>query len=69
MKNQYKNEYKSSYEKFNLLKEGININFNNSDDSYNLNDLINSSTTSWNEPEWGFQKEDVKLVKRILNVL
>ena len=56
MKNQYKNEYKSSYEKFNLLKEGININFNNSHDSYNLNDLIDSSTTLWNEPEWGFPK-------------
>ena len=47
--NQYKNEEKSSRDKFNKLKNGI------------LNDitlkmLIEKSTTNWIEPEWGFPK-------------
>lgn len=47
--NQYKNEEKSSRDKFNKLKNGI------------LNDttlkmLIDKSTTNWVEPEWGFPK-------------
>ena len=47
--NQYKNEEKSSRDKFNKLKTGYL-------DNIDLNKLINMSNTSWEEPEWGFPK-------------
>ncbi len=56
MKGQYKNEYKSSFEKFNLLKEKITININNINETYNLQSIIDESDTNWEEPEWGFPK-------------
>ncbi len=50
--NQYKNEENTSKKKFELLKEGITIdNF-----IYTLKDIVNMSTTSWNETEWEFPK-------------
>lgn len=52
--NQYKNEEKTSKEKFYLLKNGIknkNENF-----IYSLNTLIDESNKNWHEPEWGFAK-------------
>ena len=49
---QYRSEEKTSREKFNSLKCGINL----LDDNYNLESLINSCTDNWNEPEWGFAK-------------
>ncbi len=50
---QYKNEEKVAEEKFNNLKEGIII-FNKNE--YSLKTLIETSKTSWDEPEWGFPK-------------
>lgn len=46
---QYKNEEKSSREKFNKLKSDF---FEDS----SLDILINESTNNWEEPEWGFPK-------------
>jgi ADP-ribose pyrophosphatase YjhB (NUDIX family) len=48
---QYRGEEKTSKEKFNLLKEGIE-----NKNSYNLDKLINESTSQWEETEWGFPK-------------
>lgn len=50
--NQYKNEEKTSREKFFLLKNGIK----NKNISYSLDSLINESDKIWDEPEWGFAK-------------
>jgi 8-oxo-dGTP pyrophosphatase MutT (NUDIX family) len=50
--NQYKNEEKSSKYKFKQLMAGIKSN----NDSYNLEDIINSTTQKYIEPEWGFPK-------------
>lgn len=50
---QYKSEEKISKEKFQQLKEGIDI---YDDSSYSLKTLIKKSTTDWLEPEWGFPK-------------
>ena len=50
---QYKTEEKTSYEKFNQIKEGIHL----FDDSFfNIESLIKNSNTNWIEPEWGFPK-------------
>jgi len=49
---QYRGEEKISREKFISLKLGITINNN----KYDLLSLIEESTTSWSEPEWGFPK-------------
>ena len=48
----YKNEETNSKEKFDQLKFG----FNSRDKYISLENLINSSTTNWSEPEWGFPK-------------
>jgi 8-oxo-dGTP pyrophosphatase MutT (NUDIX family) len=45
----FKNEENMSKEKFNQLKTGIN-------GQYTLADLVDASTTRWEEPEWGFPK-------------
>ena len=50
---QYRTEEKSSLDKFNQIKEGIHL-FD--DTFFNLQSLIQSSTTNWIEPEWGFPK-------------
>ena len=50
---QYRNEEKTSLDKFNQIKEGIHL-FD--DTFFNLESLIQSSTTNWIEPEWGFPK-------------
>ena len=48
----YKNEEMSSFRKFESLKIGINL-----DDKFvNIYDLINNSTTNWEETEWEFPK-------------
>ena len=49
---QYRNEEPSSKDKFNKLKDGIQ----SSIEKYDLDLLIEESTTSWEEPEWGFPK-------------
>lgn len=49
---QYRGEEKISLEKFTSLKLGVTVN----NMEYNLESLINESTTSWDEPEWGFPK-------------
>lgn len=48
----YMNEKLTSQNKFNILCNGVN----NNDENYRLVDLINSSTTRWNDQEWGFPK-------------
>lgn len=50
--NQFKSEEKNSKDKFDFLTTGITYGLN----SYSLSSLINESTTSWTEPEWGFPK-------------
>lgn len=49
---QYGGEGKVSKEKFRALKSGITIN----NKQINLEDLIEESTTCWEQPEWGFPK-------------
>ncbi len=49
---QYRGEERISRDKFNSLKLGIN----SGGIEYTLYSLINESTTSWNEPEWGYPK-------------
>jgi 8-oxo-dGTP pyrophosphatase MutT (NUDIX family) len=50
--NQYRSEEISSKDKFELLKRGIKIRNN----EFSIQSLIDSSNTSWVEPEWGFPK-------------
>jgi 8-oxo-dGTP pyrophosphatase MutT (NUDIX family) len=50
---QYRSEEKTAAEKFYQVKEGIHL-FN--DTFFNLEQLIQTSNTSWTEPEWGFPK-------------
>ena len=50
---QYKNEEKTSQDKFNVLLSGISY---GKPLGYNLKSLIESSTTNWVSPEWGFPK-------------
>ena len=49
---QYKNEEQSSLKKFILIKSGISIN----NKIIDLKDIVNMSTTKWNETEWEFPK-------------
>jgi len=49
---QYKNEEISSLKKFELLKNGIQIN----EEKISLDSLIENSTTNWSETEWEFPK-------------
>ena len=51
---QYKSEEFSSKKKFELLREGINVNLN--DEIITLKDIVETSKTSWNETEWEFPK-------------
>jgi len=48
---QYRGEEKISKDKFNLLKEGVE-----NKNSYNLDKIINETTSHWEETEWGFPK-------------
>ncbi len=48
---QYRGEEKISKEKFDLLKEGIE-----NRESYDLEKIINTSDSTWDETEWGFPK-------------
>ena len=50
---QYRSEEKNAKEKFYQIREGIHL-FD--DTYYNLEQLIQKSTTNWTEPEWGFPK-------------
>jgi 8-oxo-dGTP pyrophosphatase MutT (NUDIX family) len=53
----YQNEETVSCERFNLLKNGVNINRGNGNSHcISLNGLIENSSTRWTEPEWGFPK-------------
>ena len=49
----YVNEEKISKQKFNSIKEGVNI-YNSK--IYSLKSLIHDSNTNWIHPEWGFPK-------------
>lgn len=49
---QYRGEEKISKEKFNQLKNGIQL----KNLKYNLESLIKESESQWKEPEWGFPK-------------
>lgn len=49
---QYRCEEKSSKEKYELLKVGIET----STILYNLDTILTNSNRQWNEPEWGFPK-------------
>jgi 8-oxo-dGTP pyrophosphatase MutT (NUDIX family) len=49
---QYRGEENISRDKFVKLRDGISDGINN----YTLESLINGSSTSWVEPEWGFPK-------------
>lgn len=50
---QYRSEERTAKEKFIQIKEGIHL-FD--DTFFSLETLIQNSTTSWTEPEWGFPK-------------
>jgi len=50
--NQYKNEERTSKNKYIQLINGIKLN----DDFYNLENIINSCSENYLEPEWGFPK-------------
>jgi 8-oxo-dGTP pyrophosphatase MutT (NUDIX family) len=50
--NQYKNEENISKKKFELLKDGVNID----NIIYTLKDIVEMSTTTWHETEWEFPK-------------
>jgi len=49
---QYRGEEKTSKDKFELLKVGID----NNNKYYNLEQIINDTTCEWSETEWGFPK-------------
>lgn len=49
---QYRGEEKISRDKYESLKKGVGI----GESSYNIVSVIDSSTTTWNSPEWGFPK-------------
>jgi len=48
----YRNEEMASSKKFELITNGVVVN----NETYTLNDLVNSSETSWPETEWEFPK-------------
>ena len=50
---QYRNDDLSSMKKFELIKNGVNINNNN---KVTLKDLVDKSNTTWHETEWEFPK-------------
>ena len=50
---QYTSEEKISSSKFNTIKCGVSL-YNK--DFYNLQDLVEQTSSHWNEPEWGFPK-------------
>lgn len=49
---QYRNEEKISRDKYNSLKLGIT----NGSNSYTLDELLDETTSNWDETEWGFPK-------------
>ena len=49
---QYRGEEKTSRDKMQQLKNGINVN----NEQYNLLSIIEEISTLWMEPEWGFPK-------------
>jgi 8-oxo-dGTP pyrophosphatase MutT (NUDIX family) len=49
---QYKNEEQASLKKFELMKEGVNIN----NEIFTIQDIIQKSKTNWSETEWEFPK-------------
>jgi 8-oxo-dGTP pyrophosphatase MutT (NUDIX family) len=51
--NQYKNEELSSSKKLDIIKNGVLLNDNS---IITLKDIVEKSTTSWNETEWEFPK-------------
>jgi len=52
-KNKYKTEYKIAKNKFQTLKQGIQIDYGK---ILSIQVLLNNSKTSWLEAEWGFPK-------------
>ena len=60
---QYRSEESAAAKKFELIKSGINSNINSSINNgisdttkITLQDMVNNSTTSWQETEWEFPK-------------
>ena len=51
-KAKYQKEFYNSEKNFNILKDGLTINGEYTD----LKTLIRNSTSSWENPEWGFPK-------------
>lgn len=49
---QYKGEEHGANKKFDTIKQGVNIN----NELITLEDIVNKSTTTWNETEWEFPK-------------
>jgi 8-oxo-dGTP pyrophosphatase MutT (NUDIX family) len=50
--NHYKNEETTSMKKFELIKNGINVN----NEIINLENIVKKSNTNWDETEWEFPK-------------
>ena len=50
------NEFENSKHKYNLLKEGIELEIGNLPVSISLNTILENINTTWEEPEWGFPK-------------
>ena len=53
---QYRSEEFASQKKFETLRNGMQISFNEPKEMISLETLINSSTTTWAETEWEFPK-------------
>jgi ADP-ribose pyrophosphatase YjhB (NUDIX family) len=53
LKNKYINQEIASAKKFDMIKNGL---VNDNEESICLTDLINNSTTNWSESEWEFPK-------------
>jgi len=55
-KKENKNEYKTSKEKFNLLKKGFFTKKNDINIYYDINSLLKNQIFNYKSPEWGFPK-------------
>jgi ADP-ribose pyrophosphatase YjhB (NUDIX family) len=64
--NQFRSEEKNARDKFDALKEGINVG-NSINSFFSLQTLVNSSETKWTEPEWGFPKGRHNNLEKDLN--
>ena len=64
----HKTEYNNSFNKFNKLKKGVYIKFNQKlRFKIKLDDILSNSKSKWSEPEWGFPKGRRNLKENDLN--